>query len=235
VVTGSVQRRADSLRINVQIIEARVERVVWGERYAGVPDDIFDLQDKLTRTVIGALRVQLAPAERVHLASRPTASVAAYDHYRHAQAVAAAERAIEVDPNDADAYALLAWTLNYAGRPRKAQSELERAMRLNPRPPASYLEILSEIHFVRGKYDESASTSQRVLNINPGYVRARLWNAAALARAGAQDAAEWEVGELLTASPDLSLARLELAFPFKNPRELDLVLGALKEAGLPER
>jgi adenylate cyclase len=326
VVIGSVQRRADSLRINVQIIEARVERVVWGERYAGVPDDIFDIQDKLTRTVIGALRVQLAPAERVHLASRPTASVAAYDHYlrgleehgsrteaqnlsarrdfekaieldpafaraytgvaltysreaidgwtstparslglaaayaqkaarmdptlpqahfvtgqvrlfqrRHAQAVAAAERAIEVDPNYADAYALLAWTLNYAGRPDKAQSELERAMRLNPRPPASYLEILSEIHFVRGKYDESASTSQRVLNINPGYVRARLWNAAALARAGAQDAAEWEVGELLTASPDLSLARLDLAFPFKNPRELDLVLGALKEAGLPER
>ena len=108
-------------------------------------------------------------------------------------------------------------------------------MRLNPRPPASYLEILGEIRFTQSKFEESASTFQEVLNVNPGYVRARLWNAAALARARAEDAAEWEIGELLIVSPNLSLARLELAFPFKNPRQLDAILSALKEAGLPEQ
>lgn len=326
VVIGSVQRLSDSLRINVQIIEPRSERVIWGERYAGVSGDVFDIQDSIAASVVAALKVELAPAERAYLASRPTASVAAYDHYlrgleqhgsrseeqnlsarrefekaidldpafaraytgvaltysreaidgwtlapanslmlaadyaekatrmdpglpqahfvtgqvalfqgRHAEAVAASERAVEADPNYADAYALLAWTLNYAGRPDKAQSALDRAMRLNPRPPASYLEILGEIRFTQSKFEESASTFQEVLNVNPGYVRARLWNAAALARARAEDAAEWEIGELLIVSPNLSLARLELAFPFKNPRQLDAILSALKEAGLPEQ
>ena len=82
----------------------------------------------------------------------------------HTEAVAAAERAIDVDPNYADAFALLAWTLNYAGRPTKAMSALNMAMRLNPRPPASYLEILGEIYFVQGRYEDSASTFQQVLD-----------------------------------------------------------------------
>ena len=325
LVVGSVQREATTLRINVQLIEARVDRALWGERYTGLMKDVFDMQDKLASEVIAALKVELAPAEQASLALRPTASVAAYDHYlrgledhggrtdalnvsarghferaieldpgfarayaglaltysrdaidgwtatpslslelaaqladkaarmdpslpqvhfvtgqvdlfrrRHEQAIEAAQRAIVVDPNYADAYALLAWTLNYAGRPGKALSALEKAMRLNPRPPASYLEILGEIRFVQGRYGESASTFQRVLNINPGYARARMWNVAALARADATDAAEWEVAELLVASPDAALTRLEFAFPFKDPRALDTLLDALRSAGLPE-
>jgi TolB-like protein/DNA-binding winged helix-turn-helix (wHTH) protein/Flp pilus assembly protein TadD len=325
VVVGSVQREATTLRINVQLIEARVDRALWGERYTGLMTDVFDIQDKLAAEVIAALKVELAPGERASLAIRPTASVAAYDHYlrgledhgsrteaqnvsarghfgraialdpgfarayaglalthsrdaidgwtatpahslelaaqladkaarmdpllpqvhfvtgqvdlfrrQHEKAIEAAQRAIGVDPNYADAYALLAWTLNYAGRPGKALSALQKAMRLNPRPPASYLEILGEIEFVQGRYGESASTFHRVLDINPGYTRARMWNAAALARADARDAAEWEVAELLVANPDAALTRLELAFPFKDPRALETLFDALRSAGLPE-
>jgi hypothetical protein len=62
-----------------------------------------------------------------------------------------------------------------------------------------------------------------------------MWNAAALTRAGLKDEAEWEIVELLAASPELSLTRLELAFPFKDPRALDRILDALRAAGLPER
>jgi adenylate cyclase len=154
---------------------------------------------------------------------------------RHVEAIAAAERALAIDPNYADAYALLAWILNYTGRSAKALSALQRAMRLNPRPPASYLEILGEIHFVEGRYDESTSTFQRVLVINPGYLRARMWNAAALARAGSSDLAEWEVSELLIESPDLTLDRLKVAFPFDNSESLRTILASLRAAGLPER
>jgi TolB-like protein/DNA-binding winged helix-turn-helix (wHTH) protein/Tfp pilus assembly protein PilF len=326
VVVGSVQRRNTAFRINVQLIEAGSERAVWGERYSGALNDVFDIQDKLTAAVIAALKVEIAPAEQAYLAARPTASVAAYDLYlrgleehgsrteaqnlsardlfeqaialdpafaraytglaltysreaidgwtdspsqslalaselaekaagmdpaltqayfvlgqvrlfqsRHAEAIAAAERAIEVDSNYADAHALLAWTLNYAGRPGKALSALERAMRLNPRPPASYLEILGEIRFVQDRYEDSASTFQRVLAVNPGYLRARMWNAAALARTGMEDMAEWEAAELIVASPDLAITRLKFAFPFKDPRALENILGALRKAGLPER
>ena len=153
---------------------------------------------------------------------------------RHAEAVAAAERAIAVSPNYADAFALLAWTLNYAGRPEEAILALNMAMRLNPRPPASYLEILGEIYFARGRYKDAAGTFQNVLEINPAYLRARLWNAAALFHSGSRDLAEWEIIEALAASPNLTLARLEFAFPFKDPRIQESVLSALHDASLPD-
>ena len=153
---------------------------------------------------------------------------------RHLAAIAATQRALQVDPNYADAYALSAWILNYAGRSDEAQVSMDRAMRLNPRPTASYLEVLGEIRFVQRRYAESASLFTRVLSINPDYMRARLWNAAALALTGTLDAAAWEVTELMVSNPGFSLARLEFAFPFKDPRVLDALLDGLKMAGLPD-
>jgi TolB-like protein/DNA-binding winged helix-turn-helix (wHTH) protein/Tfp pilus assembly protein PilF len=325
LVTGSIQRLQQTLRINVRLIEARGRHTLWGERYVGELSDIFVMQDRITAAVVAALEIELAPAEQQWLTSRSTASIAAYDAYlrgmdahgrrneaqnliarrhfneavaldpefarayaglaltysreaidgwtfnpsnsldkaahyadkaagmdsslpqvyfitgqirlfqrRHAEAIAAAKRAIEVNPNYADAFALLAWTLNYAGLPEKAVLALNMAMRLNPRPPASYLEILGEIYFVQGRYTDSANTFQNVLEINPAYLRARLWNAAALVRAGSGDLAEWEINEALVASPHLALARLEFAFPFKDPRLQETVLSALRHASLPD-
>lgn len=325
VVVGSVQRLGDRLRINTQLIEASKERALWGERFNGSINDLFDIQDKIADAVIAALQVELAPAERASLAERPTASVLAYDYYlrgfeehgtrndasnraarnhfqkaididpgfarayaglaltysreaidgwtptpsrslelaadyartassmdpsvpqvhfvtgqvelfqgRHLAAVESARRAIEADPNYADAYALQAWVLSYSGRPREALSSLQIAMRLNPRPPASYLEILGEIQFVEHAYDDSAATFRRVLYINPGYTRARLWNAAALARAGSSESASWEVLELLAETPSLSLGRLQFSFPFRDIRMLEELMQGLRMAGLPE-
>jgi len=325
LVTGSVQRHQEALRINVRLIEARGGQTLWGERYVGKLSDVFSIQDRIMTAVIAALEIELAPDEQKRLASRSTASIAAYDAYlrgleahgrrsedqnhiarrhfdeavaldpefaaayaglaltysreaidgwtfnpshsleraahyvdkaanidsslpqvhfvtgqvrlfqhRHTEAVSAAERATEVNPNYADAFALLAWTLNYAGRPEKAILALNMAMRLNPRPPASYLEILGEIYFSQGRYKDSAKTFQDVLAINPAYLRARLWNAAALVRSGSPDLAEWEIDEALVASPQLSLARLAFAFPFKDPRLQDAVLSALRHANLPD-
>jgi adenylate cyclase len=324
LVTGSVQRLEQTLRINVRLIGARGGQALWGERYVGKLSDLFSMQDRIATAVVSALELELAPDEQRKLASRSTASIAAYDaylrgleahggrseaqnriarshfgeavaldpqfarsyaglaltysreaidgwtsnpsnsltqaaryadkaasidsllpqvhfvtgqirlfQYRHGEAIAAAERAIEVNPNYADAFALLAWTLNYAGRPEKAVLALNMAMRLNPRPPASYLEILGEIYFAQGRYKDSADTFQSVLDTNPAYLRARLWNAAALVRAGSRDLAEWEIEEALVASPQLALARLASAFPFKDPRLQETVLSALRHAGLP--
>lgn len=74
----------------------------------------------------------------------------------------------------------------------------------------------------------------KVLNINPTYMRARMWRATALAHMAALDEAAWEVAELMVADPGLSLERLVFAFPFKDPRVLDAVLDGLSKAGLPE-
>jgi TolB-like protein/DNA-binding winged helix-turn-helix (wHTH) protein/Tfp pilus assembly protein PilF len=152
---------------------------------------------------------------------------------RHMSAIDAAQRAIQIDPNYADAHALSAWILNYAGRTDEAVPAMEKAIRLNPRPTASYLEVLGEIRFMQRQYLESASVFQRVLEINPNYMRARMWNVIALVRAGATDEAAWEATELMVSSPDFSIKQLDFAFPFKDPRVLDTLQDGLRKAGLP--
>ncbi|MEN8132286.1 MAG: winged helix-turn-helix domain-containing protein [Pseudomonadota bacterium] len=152
---------------------------------------------------------------------------------RHALAIEATQRAIRVDPNYADAYALGAWIMNYAGRADEARTLMDQAMRLNPRPTASYLEVLGEIRFAQGQYDESVVMFDRVLHINPNYMRARMWITAILAYTGAVDRAEWEATELMVLSPGFSISQLEFAFPFKDPRVREALLAGLRKAGLP--
>lgn len=153
---------------------------------------------------------------------------------RHEQAIAAAQRAIEIAPNYADAHALIAWILNYAGRTDEAEASMTTAFGLNSHSTASYLEVLGEIRFVQRRYTESAAVFEQVLDINPNYMRARMWLAAALAENGARGRAEWEAIELMVLSPDFALERLEFAFPFKDPRQLDNLMDGLRKAGLPD-
>ena len=109
----------------------------------------------------------------------------------------ASERALRVDPNYADDYALSAWILNYAGRTDGALAAMEKAMGLNPRPTASYLEVLGEIRFAQRRYGESVSLFERVLEINPNHMRARMWIAVALALTDDRERSEWETIELM--------------------------------------
>lgn len=151
---------------------------------------------------------------------------------QHVKAIQAAGRAVELDPNYADGHALSAWILSYAGRPADAMAAMTEALDLNPRPSASYLEVLGEIQFVQREYNSSVATFRQVLKINPDYVRARMWIAAALAQAGEIESASWEAGELQVLDPDFALDKLGFAFPFKDPRVLARLLDGLKRAGL---
>lgn len=153
---------------------------------------------------------------------------------QHAEAVEATQRAIEYSPNYADAYALLAWILNYAGQPNEALAALETAMRLNPIVPASYSEIRGEIYFAQGNYTGALAEFERALQINPAHMRARMWLVTTLAQADLLDEAQWQAAELTQLNPDFSLARLQYAFPFVDQSVRDKLLNGLRKAGLPE-
>jgi len=162
-----------------------------------------------------------------------TGQVELFRHH-HDAAVRATERATAINPNYADAYALRAWILSYAGRTDEALVAMRKALSLNPRPTASYLEVLGEIQFVRGEYAESVKTLQQVLEINPVYMRARMWLITALAHQAQLDEAAWEAAQLKVANPDFSISQLEFAFPFRDPRDLYRLLYGLRLAGLDE-
>jgi tetratricopeptide (TPR) repeat protein len=90
------------------------------------------------------------------------------------QAIAEGDRAIALDPNNADSYARQAEALNFAGRPEEALQALEQAMRLNPRYPPSYLFRLGWAYHMTGRYAEAVATLKETLRRSPNDLAAHL-------------------------------------------------------------
>ncbi|MGD1983409.1 MAG: tetratricopeptide repeat protein, partial [Chromatiaceae bacterium] len=146
---------------------------------------------------------------------------------RHLAAAEAAHHATRLDPNYADAYALLAWTLHHGGRPDVAIDALHEALRLNPESSASFEVIAGEINFSTGRYDEAIACFRNALDRNPTHSRARLWLTASLAQIEELDDARWELDELLSQNPDFSFEHTTFGLPQKDPEVLSRFFRAL--------
>jgi TolB-like protein len=122
VLEGSVRKSGRRLRITGQLIEASTGVHLWADRFDGALSDIFDLQDRVTGAIVGAIEPKLEQTEIERARRKPTDSLDAYDCYLRAVAnyypatpdEAAAmlrllERAIDLDPGFAAAYAMAAW------------------------------------------------------------------------------------------------------------------------------
>lgn len=84
VLEGSVRKAGNDLRIAAQLINAETDVHIWAEKYSGTLDDVFDIQDKVFRAIVTALKVKLAPDEEQRIADRPLTNVLAYDAYLRA-------------------------------------------------------------------------------------------------------------------------------------------------------
>ncbi|NJD10749.1 MAG: hypothetical protein FIB01_10080 [Gemmatimonadetes bacterium] len=86
VLEGSVRRAANSLRVTAQLIDAQTDAHLWAEKYGGTLDDVFEIQERVSREIVAALRIALSPAERAALAApKPITDVRAYDYYLRAR------------------------------------------------------------------------------------------------------------------------------------------------------
>ncbi len=79
VLEGSVRKAGNSLRITAQLIDALNDAHLWAEKYDGTLDDIFDIQDKVSRSIGNALKLKLTPEEKKQMVARPIASPEAYN------------------------------------------------------------------------------------------------------------------------------------------------------------
>ena len=120
VLEGSVRKAGNRVRITGQLIDATDGRHVWADRFDGDLDDIFELQDRITHSVVAAITPTLRRAEFARAWAKPTSNLAAYDLYLRALerhytqlrpatdvAIELLQRAIEMDPGYAGAKALL--------------------------------------------------------------------------------------------------------------------------------
>jgi serine/threonine protein kinase len=81
VLTGSIRRAGSSLRITAQLVDARTDAQLWAGRFNGALEDVFEIQERLSRQIVDALRLRLTPTEDRRLARRPMGDVRAYEYY----------------------------------------------------------------------------------------------------------------------------------------------------------
>ena len=86
VLEGSVRKAANKLRITAQLIDATNDAHLWAEKYSGTLDDVFDIQEKVSRAIVGALKVELSSEEERDISERPIDNVRAYECYHKAMA-----------------------------------------------------------------------------------------------------------------------------------------------------
>ena len=123
ILEGSVRKAANRVRITSQLIDASTGAHLWSERFEGALDDIFEVQDQVTASVVGAIAPQLEHAEIERAQRKPTESLDAYDYYLRGmahlhrgtqEAVEVAlshfRRSIDLDADFAAAHALAAWS-----------------------------------------------------------------------------------------------------------------------------
>ncbi len=150
---------------------------------------------------------------------------------RHEEAIQAGLKSVSLDPNDADSHARLARIYMLAGEHAKAESVMKSAFKLNPRPPAYYEGELGIMAFFRHDYEQAQELFQ---NPDLDYHYGK-WLAMAYAELGRIAEARGEMDKIYKPVPFANLAYYRTLFSqFKRKEDLELILGALKKAGVPE-
>ena len=194
LISGSVQRESETLRINIRLIDTRTNQQLWSERFVRPFGDLFAVQDEITRRVTEVLPGKLTDALRQHLAKPYTRSLEAYDDFLRAQALFLVRRteeneeargyyrkAVELDPNFARAYAGLAMTyaMEFRLRPSgdsspalaRAFELAETARQIDPDIPEVYW-ALAFVYAQGRRHEQAIESLQRAIALNRSYADA---------------------------------------------------------------
>jgi tetratricopeptide (TPR) repeat protein len=150
----------------------------------------------------------------------------------HEKAIKAAERAVTLNPNGADAYAQLGWTLAFSARAEEGIKLIQKAMRLNPIPPPQYLLWLGQAYRLSGQHENAIEVHEKLLKRTPNNLFAYMWLAANYSALRREEEAHHEAEELLRLDPTFSLDQLAEISPIKDKAELDRFIADLRKAGL---
>src|SRR5215831_14147486 len=180
VLEGSVRKASNRVRITGQLIDTTTGAHIWADHFDGALDDIFELQDQVASTVIGAIEPKLQKSEIERVTRKPTTNLTAYDLYLRAlaqsyrnteegvaEAVVLARQALEAERDDAETISQAAWTLfRLAGEAAMAAAALDRALTLNPNAAHAWL-IRGHIHALRNQPEAAIEAIERARRLSP--------------------------------------------------------------------
>lgn len=325
VLTGSIQKSGNRLRIAAHLMDSNRKIQVWAERYDRNSGDVFDVQDEITRKIITAMVIRLSDQEQQQLGRRYTTSLEAHEYYMRGRtlynsiskegnnlaremfrkaiaidpgfsralgalaltyvddyrrkwdgdpkksveraveiaskavaidqdaalahwvlgyvylygkkqpfkAIASAKRALQLDPNFADAYALVASASSFIGRSEDAIRINKHAMRLNPNSSVVYQANLGRDYYFTSRLEKAVEHLTRAGQLNFNYLNGHIYLAAVYARMGKINEAKWEAEQVLALDPEFSLDYWARTQPYVSRARLEKMVTDLRSAGLP--
>ena len=213
VLEGSVQRAGDKVRVNVQLLDARVDTHLWAKSYDRELKDVFTVESEVAQEIADTLRAKLSPSQSDTLATAPTRDTEAYDLFlkgeyeeHQAESVFNAElfdraqtfyrQALARDPNFALAYARLAYSELYrhwlisnltSAELAEVKSNIDRALAIAPALPDAHLALALFYYSGYRDYDAALRELDRALELQPSSSNGRQYRAAIYRRRG-----EWQ-------------------------------------------
>ena len=248
LLEGSVRKSGDRLRITAQLIDGVKDRHVWADRYDGSLGDVFDLQDQVVESVVGAIEPKLRSSEMELSRKKPTSNLNAYDLFLQAlslthsmtregnnQALKLTAEAIALDDRYASAMALAAWCYTLRIPQGWVESDEEegdalRLARLAIEIENTVPETLWLAGYVLGFFGESPEEGldhiDHALKINPNSVQALVFSGWLRIYNGDAKTAKVQFEKAIRLSPlDLSAYRTYAGMAFSC-----LCLGEIEEA-----
>jgi len=199
VLEGSVQRSADQVRVNVQLINALTDAHLWAEAYDRELTDIFAVESDIATTIAETLQVKLTGSEKAAIAKRPTANTKAYEFYLKGrffwnkrtpdgikQAIVQFQQSIERDPNFAlghaglaDSYIALTF-YNFAAPHEsmpKAKESAIKALALDNTVAEAHASLAHVLMNYDWNWSAAEKEFKRSIELKPDYATAHEWYA----------------------------------------------------------
>ena len=187
VLEGSVRKVGGRVRINAQLIDGASGDHIWAERYDRDLDDIFAIQDEITREIVAALKLKLLPEEKKAIEQRGTGSAEAYNLYlmarqywatgnfgdmrREERVMRICSRAVQVDSRYAQAWALLAIAqsslrYNFEQQIDDGFAAANAALTIDPMVAEAHCAIIRRLTQQR-RFDEADAEVEKALQLAP--------------------------------------------------------------------
>ena len=250
VLIGRVESIGDRLVVSAELVDARDNSLIWGNRYQTTRADVFAIQQSIASEIARMLRLELTGREQQLLAKRHTADPRAYELYlkgrfqwnkREADSLYKAieffNQAIEIDPQYALAYAGLADSYNlldiWAGLPTKetfpkAKAAAQKALSIDDQLAEAHTSLAYAIHTYEWDWAAAEREYKRAIELNSNYATAHQWYAEFLTAAGRFDEAEREGKKALELDPMSPIINAVVGWNYMMARRYDAAIDQCK-------
>ena len=222
VLEGSVRKAGNNLRITAQLIDALTDAHIWADKYNGTLDDVFDIQEKVSQSIVDALKIKLVPEEKQKILARPIDNFQVYDLHIKAQhallasteegfkrALQYINQGLEIIGGNEILYADLGQIyMHYIEFQidkgenifKRAEECAEKVFSLNPNSANGYY-LRGHLNYWRGHVKESIKDLKQAISIDPNHHNSNLILCMIYVSLGKRDSARSIIPRLLKSDP----------------------------------